>query len=113
MTNLRKSAVKAQQIIDKAKCVGDDLVFRISIQKFVKSVLKRRNPSVWLEKVEQMVKKMKRALGISSQTTAFESIPTLPPPASHNTVHNAAHNTLVPSWLQTMHKTKRVRGVSR
>jgi len=111
MTNLRKSAVKAQKIIDDAKCVRDDLVFRISIKKFVKSALKRHNPAMWLEKVEQMVKKMRKILGISSQTTA-ESVH-IPPPAPRDTVQNTEHNASIPTWLQTMHKSKRIRGVSR
>ena len=99
MTRLNKKASKAQDQIASARFVNGQLP-QITVKKFIESSRKRTDPAKWLETVERHVKRMRSELGVQTTT---EETPKL-------TVHP---NFPAPAWIQTMHKSNRIRGVSR
>lgn len=103
MTQLNKSAERAQAVLEKAKSVRNSLP-QISVRQFVSTASKRNNPAAWLTEVEKQVKRMRSVLRIPVDQTADK--PVHAPPS-------LIASLPLPSWLQTMHKSKRIRGVSR
>ena len=83
---------------------------RMTAEEFVVTATKRDNPAAWLAEVERNVKRMRKTLGIpvsqgTTPTPATHNVP-VPPP-------DVTANLSVPEWLKTIHKSKRIRGVSR
>lgn len=76
----------------------------VSIKKFVATACKRPNPAEWLGLVERECAMMRKRLKIVHPTQSATA-PVVTPPTSLNFP--------MPSWLEEIKKTNRVRGVSR
>lgn len=77
MTQLNKSAERAQAVLEKAKSVRNSLP-QISVRQFVSTASKRNNPAAWLTEVEKQVKRMRSVLRIPVDQTADKPVHTPP-----------------------------------
>ena len=98
MTQLNKSAAVAQQIINTswAKKSQKNQLPKLTVKQFVQTARQRENPAAWLDKVEDQVSQMRRALGITKAAA-----------------HEVMKKSLVPPWFDAMHKSKEVKCKSR